>query len=457
LTRLVALLATLACGLAPSAGAVYGGTPIDPRAAPWTVAVLQKLPSGHGFLCSGTIIDATHVVTAAHCVFDDRGARARPETLTVKAGTGDGLSTAAAGAEQDRVVSSFRIHPAYSFDLRAVADDVAVVELSKPLELRGPYVQAASLPDPVEAFPTGREVLLAGFGAKARGVKSDGVLSSARGIVSEQGTCVNGDDGLLREANAVVLCAVAPRGGSCEADSGGGLVVPASHELLGVLDAGECAERGALQSANVAAPEILRFIQGDDHPPAAPRVQPATFVRLDARGPSLTCSSGGWRGRPRLTYAFVSTTDGRVLQEGASTTYRPKGLPAGLVSCRVTATTAGGSAMLSSGPPATTVLGLVPALVPVAGHPGGTVSVRVGIRLETSDPVSGRFGLCVEASAAVARRVCSTTSVIGRPSGLYPVTVKVALAPDARPGLVRAAVTVHAGPLVQHGIVLIRI
>src|SRR5262249_52487160 len=156
-----------------------------------------------------------------------------------------------------------------------------------------------------------------------------------------------------------------PRGGSCEADSGGGLVDPDSRELLGVLNGGECTTQGALQSANVAAPEILRFIQGDDHPPAAPRVKPATFVRLNASGPSLTCSSGGWTGRPQLTYVSLSTTDGRVLQQGASTTYRLNGRPAGLVSCRVTAATAGGSATLSSGPPATTVLALVPPVAPV--------------------------------------------------------------------------------------------
>lgn len=98
--------------------------------------------------------------------------------------------------------------------------------------------------------------------------------------------------------------------------------------------------------------------------------------------------------------------------------YRLNGRPAALVSCRVTATTAGGTAALSSGPATTTALALVPPFAPVPGRPGGTVTIRVGIRLETTAPVSGRFGLCVEPSAAVARRACSTTSVSGRRSGL---------------------------------------
>jgi hypothetical protein len=457
LARLVALLASFACFLVPAAGAVFGGAPIDARSAPWAAAVLQRLPSGRGFLCSGTIIDATHVVTAAHCVFDNKGARARPETLRVKTGTENGLSAVAADPEQDRVVSAFRVHPAYSFDLRAVSDDVAVLELSEPLDLRGPYVRAVALPRLGSAFPGGREFLFAGFGAKVPGVKSDGVLSSASGTVSEQGACVNGVNPLVREANAIVLCAVAPGSGSCEADSGGGLVAPGSHELLGVLNGGQCAERGALESANVAAPEILRFIQGDDHPPAAPRVGATTFVRLNAAGPTLMCSSGGWSGSPRLSYAFVSTTNGHVLQQGAVTTYRLNGLPAGLVSCRVTATAAGGSAMLSSGPAAATSVALIPPFAPVAGRAGDTVTIRVGIRLEAPSPVSGRFGICVEPSEAVAGRACSTRTVHGRRSGLYPVAVNVHLGPKARPGLVRAAVSGYAGTTVQHGIVLIRV
>ena len=377
----------------------------------------------------------------------------------MKAGTTNGLSAAATGREQDSVVSSVRVHPGYRFDasLRTAADDVAVLTLGSPLDLSGPSVNAVSLPAPGRAFPADEEFEFAGFGAKAPGAKSDGVLSSARGTFNEQGVCVNGLNPLIKEANAIVICGVSPGSGTCEADSGGGLVSPGSHTLVGILVGGECAARGVIQSAYVGAPEILRFVRGEDDPPAAPRVKPTTFVRLSGVGSTLTCSSGGWTGSPRLTYAFVSTTDGRVLQRGASTTFRLTARPAGLVSCRVTATTAGGTATLSSGAAATTVVALVPPIAPVAGHPGGTVTIRVGLRLETTAPVSGRFGLCVEPTDAVVGRACRTTTVTGRRSGLYPVTVKVRLAPNARSGLVRAAVTAYAGSEVQHGVVLIRV
>ncbi len=353
MSRVGALLASFACCLAAASAAfgVFGGTAIDARSAPWAAAVVQKLPTGHGFLCSGSIIDSTHVVTAAHCVFDDKGKRAAPAALTVKAGTKNGLSAAATGREQERVVSSVRVHPGYRFDasLRTAADDVAVLTLGAPLDLSGPSAKAVSLPAPGRAFPADEEFEFAGFGAKAPGTKSDGVLSSARGTFNEQGICVNGLNPLIKEANAIVICGVSPGSGTCEADSGGGLVSTESHTLVGILAGGECAARGVIQSAYVGAPEILRFVRGEDDPPAAPRVKPTTFVRLSAAGSTLRCSSGGWTGSPRLTYAFVSTTDGRVLQQGASTTFRSNGPAAGLVSCRVTATTAGGTATLSAG------------------------------------------------------------------------------------------------------------
>jgi hypothetical protein len=75
--------------------------------------------------------------------------------------------------------------------------------------------------------------VFAGFGAKAPGLKSDGALSSTSGIVTEQGTCVSGAHPVVQRANAIVLCAVAPGSGSCEADSGGGLVAPGRTSCSG--------------------------------------------------------------------------------------------------------------------------------------------------------------------------------------------------------------------------------
>jgi hypothetical protein len=317
------------------------------------------------------------------------------------------------------------------------------------------------LPRPGWGFPAGREFLLAGFGAKRPAAKSDGVLSAARGTFSEQGVCVSGRNDLIRQANAVVICGVAPTGGTCEADSGSGLVEPTSDTLVGVLNGGECAPRGAVQGAYVGAPEILGFLQGSDHPPPAPRVRASTFVRLAATTSALHCLTGGWSGRPRLTYAFVRTTDGRVLQHGPLPAFGLNGRPALGMACRVTATTAGGSATLVSSaaaPPGPAVrVALAPPLAPVAARPGKTLTVRVVLQLETSAPFSGRFGVCAEPPAAVAVRTCATANVTSRRSGDYPVALELTVGTRARPGLALIPLTGYAGSQVARGTLLLRV
>jgi secreted trypsin-like serine protease len=62
LTAGVLVLASLGVR-ATTAQAIVGGQPIPVSQAPWTVAVGASGPS-----CSGSILDATHVLTAEHCV-----------------------------------------------------------------------------------------------------------------------------------------------------------------------------------------------------------------------------------------------------------------------------------------------------------------------------------------------------------------------------------------------------
>jgi len=119
-------------------------------------------------LCSGAVLDPLHVLTAAHCVYDLSGNVAVPSSLTVRAGASN-LTTAAAGdAQQERGVSSFRVHPGYASLAFLTPDDVAVLALSAPLDLSTPQVRAAALPGGGGFYPEGADVTLAGFGRHAR-------------------------------------------------------------------------------------------------------------------------------------------------------------------------------------------------------------------------------------------------------------------------------------------------
>lgn len=48
---------------------LYHGDVIRPAGEyPWQAAVLKKEGVDNVYVCAGTLVDATHVLTAAHCV-----------------------------------------------------------------------------------------------------------------------------------------------------------------------------------------------------------------------------------------------------------------------------------------------------------------------------------------------------------------------------------------------------
>ena len=67
-------------------------------------------------------------------------------------------------------------------------------------------------------------------------------------------------------------------------------------------------------------------MQGNDAPPAAPRPSSTTFLHVTWDAPlvvgnTLSCSTGGWPTPPQVTYSFVNSANGQVLQTGAKATF----------------------------------------------------------------------------------------------------------------------------------------
>ena len=123
--------------------AIVGGTAISVTQTPWQIFMQADGSGGMSYACGGSIIDATHVVTAGHCVFDGTTAtQVDASRITVVAGISN--FRAPDRTAQPRRVASIRVHPGYSFTLenRGVApDDVAVLELTTPQDLTGPAAQ----------------------------------------------------------------------------------------------------------------------------------------------------------------------------------------------------------------------------------------------------------------------------------------------------------------------------
>ena len=80
------------------------------------------------FFCGGVIIDATHVATAAHCLFGERGQHTPPAEIEVLAGS-TYLEPTDPGSVRDPVVAA-TVDPAYN---PAASDyDVGVLQPRAP-------------------------------------------------------------------------------------------------------------------------------------------------------------------------------------------------------------------------------------------------------------------------------------------------------------------------------------
>ena len=171
-----------------------------------------------GSLCSGAILDATHVLTAAHCVVEN-GAPVPASTLTVRAGVTNAASPSPTDSVQDRGGRE----PARPRRLRPGREDRRGrrrgAHAHPPLDLNGPTARAIALPSASTALEFGDSVTLAGFGLKDDNGTIDGTLNGMNGTLVDQSECL---PPAYDTANGVLLCAFSGSSSPCSGDSGGG-------------------------------------------------------------------------------------------------------------------------------------------------------------------------------------------------------------------------------------------
>jgi hypothetical protein len=330
--------------------AIVGGNQISNERAPWQVAVFGFLGNEELLICGGSILDATHILTAAHCLYNpNTEARLPAADVLVVAGVSD-LAQEYGDQAQVRLAAGIRVHPYFSYEAGpGTPDDIAVVELPSALTLSsvpGSFVNSIGVTPAGTTPAEGSSLSLTGYGEENPGTEElNGTLNSI-GMTLGFGRRCGG------EADAVFLCASATTGSACSGDSGSGLTVDATSELLGVMDFGEVisGERCRADSTdgfvNLAAPEIRDFIEGDPSPPLAPRGGNGIEVSgVPKVGHALTCQPGNWSNQPTITYLFIdSSTSGAVLQSGTSSTYQLSASDVGrTIFCEVQAANTGGT------------------------------------------------------------------------------------------------------------------
>lgn len=329
---------------------IVGGGPITIDKAPWQVFLRAEDPvTGAYYACGGSIIDATTIMTAGHCLFDETTGLPFPVSeFEVWAGVSqwDPATGNATGGQSSAVTDAIP-HPYYQPAVGGggtpdqLQDDVAVLKLTTPLSFNAD-VQPISLGTENSAPAIGGSAQVTGFGRQdANDVADpDGRLYALGEIIQ--------DPALAGADNAVFTLGAASGGSFCSGDSGSGLT--ASSAVIGVVSATpDCHPGTPNLYTNVTAGEIQEFVlRGSGAPPRAPRGGTDVVLRgpdaTPSKGDALTCSAGTWSNSPTYTYTFTDTRNGRVLQSGASATYRVTGTSdaGATISCRVAAANAGG-------------------------------------------------------------------------------------------------------------------
>jgi hypothetical protein len=402
-------------GAAPLAGGplvpyIVGGQEASISQFPWQVFVLLTVEEGRTTTlgsCGGSILDATQILTAAHCVDREGTTTSYPAAdLTVLAGATDVSRFVSSGrvppGAQERSVSSFRTHPYYTV-LPEIKDDVAVLTLSEPLELSAEENTAAISLVPTGATPApGTTLTVSGYGKEngAEDAEPSGKLSSTTLTAIGSDACRE----TVGVNSAVLLCASGSSSATCQGDSGGPLTEGNPAVEVGIVDFGpqNCPTGQVDGFTNLAAPEVRAFVEGSETPPVAARPISPPAIKSVGAGPvdfsPLTCESGSWSGSPTIGYTFqLENGSAQALQSGPGDVFTP---PPSLLGdplvCIVQASNPGG---VSTDRSATTPAVAADAALPVAAITALRCHLQAcTLSLSASDP--NAIALDVAASAA---------------------------------------------------------
>lgn len=212
---------------------IVGGARVDIEEYPHQVSV----QSSRGLFCGGSIVAASWVLTAAHCVEDD------PPGLAIGAGSTK-LSGLEQGEGQTRDVTRILLHPGYDPWAKPPRNDAALLRLAHPLQLDDAVATIELVsPDDAEAGLTDPGVLatVSGWGRlQPHGKLVDALHAVDVPIVAN--AAASADYGRAIGSESIAAGALAHGGrDACQGDSGGPLVVPdddGAWRLAGIVSWG---------------------------------------------------------------------------------------------------------------------------------------------------------------------------------------------------------------------------
>jgi secreted trypsin-like serine protease len=233
---------------------IIGGQTANPMDYP-TVVALEDAPGS--WFCTGTLIDAKWVLTAAHCVDPT------PPTLSVRFDDADVNDTTGG-----RVVAVAKVHSSPDFDWEAWDNDIALLELAEAVTDR---TATPIHRDPIAAGTNVRDV---GYGVSDNMDGGGGLLRLVDKVTAD---CAGANDPTVSGAN--LLCMDASDGrGSCFGDSGGPTfaTINGNRVVVGVTSGGTGELCGAGWDLYTSVHAELAFIDSvmNAAPPPPPEPEP---------------------------------------------------------------------------------------------------------------------------------------------------------------------------------------
>jgi Trypsin len=306
--------ALLAPGLATPAAAqdtpqprIVGGTNASPDEYPYQVYLEIDTVNGT-FACGGSVLDATHIATAAHCVVDE-DAGPYPQVVAAQGVRAWHGGTDRPGGVNDPGYPEMLQAPSvitvsadkrYRRGGRDFVYDSAVLTLAQPLDLDGPSTKAiplANAADVSNAFTTPLDATITGWGGRFEGdpVGTE-VLQEADVPLVTDAVCRDtfGDD----IEDTVMICAgdESPplSRDTCQGDSGGPLAIPgvgSAPSLAGITSFGGVCGAGPGVYTEVDEPATTALLSDDTQTPPPTASAEPTVTGTFRVGEQVTCNT----------------------------------------------------------------------------------------------------------------------------------------------------------------------
>ncbi|XP_067015807.2 serine protease gd isoform X2 [Anabrus simplex] len=196
---------------------------------PWIVAIFNTTLRGQEFLCSGTLINRRHVVTAGHCIKLPDRPPVNPKALVVYLGKYR-LRRFAEPDVQPREVERAFVHPDFGLGTSFDAD-VAVLLLTEPAVFTR-YVIPICLWDRSPSLEplVGTLGTVVGWGRDELGSKTTDEPRLVEMPIVSQEECLHSRMDFYSITSNRTLCAgFRNNTGPCNGDSGSGMVLPLSE------------------------------------------------------------------------------------------------------------------------------------------------------------------------------------------------------------------------------------